>query len=85
MEKKYYDLHIHSCLSPCADNDMTPSNIAGMASLKGLDIIALTDHNTIKELSRLFSRMRKTRRCSGGGHGAYNGRGHSFDLSFPGA
>lgn len=42
----YYDLHIHSCLSPCADDDMTPVNIAAMARLKGLGIIALTDHNT---------------------------------------
>lgn len=41
----FYDLHIHSCLSPCADNEMTPMNIAGMAHIKGLDVIALTDHN----------------------------------------
>ncbi len=37
-----YDLHIHSCLSPCGDDDMTPANIAGMAALKGLEAIALT-------------------------------------------
>ncbi len=43
-----YDLHIHSCLSPCADDDMTPGNILGMAALIGLDIIALTDHNSCK-------------------------------------
>ncbi|MBR0165036.1 MAG: PHP domain-containing protein [Lachnospiraceae bacterium] len=43
-----YDLHIHSCLSPCADDDMTPCDIAGMAHVKGLDIIALTDHNTCR-------------------------------------
>ncbi len=43
-----YDMHIHSCLSPCGDNDMTPNNIAGMAHIKGLDIIALTDHNSCK-------------------------------------
>ena len=42
----YYDLHIHSCLSPCGDDDMTPANIAGMAAVKGLDVIALTDHNS---------------------------------------
>lgn len=42
----YYDMHIHSALSPCGDNDMTPNNIVGMARLCGLDIIALTDHNT---------------------------------------
>jgi PHP family Zn ribbon phosphoesterase len=40
------DLHIHSALSPCADNDMTPNNIVNMAALKGLDIIAVTDHNS---------------------------------------
>lgn len=39
------DLHIHSCLSPCADEDMTPCNIAAMARLKGLDAIAVCDHN----------------------------------------
>lgn len=43
-----YDLHIHSCLSPCGDDDMTPGNIVGMAAVKGLDVIALTDHNTCR-------------------------------------
>lgn len=43
-----YDLHIHSCLSPCGDDDMTPGNIAGMAAIKGLDVIAVTDHNSCK-------------------------------------
>lgn len=41
-----YDLHIHSCLSPCGDSDMTPNNIVNMALLAGFDIIALTDHNS---------------------------------------
>lgn len=41
-----YDLHIHTALSPCADNDMTPNNIVNMSLLKGLDIIAITDHNS---------------------------------------
>ena len=40
------DFHIHSCLSPCGDDDMTPNNIVNMALLNGLDVIALTDHNT---------------------------------------
>lgn len=43
-----YDLHIHSCLSPCGDDDMTPSNIVGMAVVKELDVIALTDHNSCR-------------------------------------
>ncbi|MCL2865316.1 MAG: PHP domain-containing protein [Lachnospiraceae bacterium] len=46
MTPLYYDLHLHSCLSPCGDDDMTPANIVGMAKLKGLDVIAITDHNS---------------------------------------
>lgn len=46
--KAYYDVHIHSCLSPCSDEDMTPNNIVNMSLLKELDIIAITDHNTLK-------------------------------------
>ena len=44
--KIYYDLHIHSALSPCGDEDMTPNNIVNMSVLKGLDVIAVTDHNS---------------------------------------
>ncbi|MBQ7116898.1 MAG: PHP domain-containing protein [Clostridia bacterium] len=44
--KLYYDLHLHSCLSPCGDNDMSPYNLVNMAKLLGYDIIALTDHNS---------------------------------------
>ncbi len=40
------DLHLHSCLSPCGDNDMTPYNLVNMAKLLGYDMIALTDHNS---------------------------------------
>lgn len=48
MNSYPYDFHIHSCLSPCGDNDMTPNNIVGMAAISGLEIIAITDHNTCK-------------------------------------
>lgn len=54
MKPFYYDLHVHSCLSPCADNDMTPNNIAGTAVLAGIDIMALTDHNTLKNCPAFF-------------------------------
>lgn len=59
MNKYYYDLHIHSCLSPCADNDMTPNNICGMAILGGLNIVALTDHNTCKNCPAFFEAAKK--------------------------
>ncbi len=39
------DMHIHSVLSPCGDLDMSPVRIIHEAKIKGLDIIAITDHN----------------------------------------
>ncbi len=54
MNRYFYDLHIHSCLSPCADDDATPANIAGMAALNGLQIVALTDHNTTRNCPAFF-------------------------------
>ena len=55
MTELYYDLHIHSCLSPCGDDDMTPANIAGMAAVKGLDVIAVTDHNSCKNCPAILA------------------------------
>ncbi len=43
----FYDLHIHSALSPCADDDMRPTNIVRMAMLNGLQLISVSDHNCI--------------------------------------
>ena len=46
MVKIYYDFHIHSALSPCGDEDNTVNNIVNMSKLKGLDAIAIADHNS---------------------------------------
>ena len=59
MNRYYYDLHIHSCLSPCASDDNTPNNIAGMATLCGLNIVALTDHNTCKNCPAFFEAAKR--------------------------
>ena len=59
MTEYFYDLHIHSALSPCADNDMTPNNIAGMAAIKGLSVLALTDHNSAKNCPAFFEACRR--------------------------
>ena len=59
MNRYYYDFHIHSCLSPCADNDMTPSNIAGMCTLAGLQIAALTDHNSTRNCPAFFAAAKR--------------------------
>lgn len=45
--KLNFDFHIHSALSPCGDNDMTPNNIVNLASLLGFDMVAICDHNSI--------------------------------------
>lgn len=54
-----YDFHIHSCLSPCGDKEMTPGNIVGMASLIGLHALALTDHNTCKNCPAFLEQAKK--------------------------
>jgi len=46
--KAYYDLHMHTCLSPCSEEEMTPNNVVNMSMIKGLDVIAITDHNSVK-------------------------------------
>lgn len=52
--KVWADMHIHSCLSPCADDEMTPQNIVNMALLKGLNMIAVTDHNAADNLPAIL-------------------------------
>ena len=59
MNRYYYDFHIHSCLSPCGDNDMTPNNIAGVCALAGLQIAALTDHNSVKNCPAFYKAAKK--------------------------
>lgn len=58
MSLFYYDLHIHSCLSPCAEDEMTPGNIAGMGSLAGINVMALTDHNSSRNCPAFFVQCR---------------------------
>jgi hypothetical protein len=59
MSRYYYDFHVHSCLSPCADDDNTPNNLAGMASLCGINIMALTDHNSCKNCPAFFEAAKR--------------------------
>jgi 3',5'-nucleoside bisphosphate phosphatase len=52
-EVKFFktDLHIHTCLSPCGDWEMTPSGIIRQASCQDLDMIAICDHNTAENVA----------------------------------
>lgn len=45
--KCFYDFHVHTGLSPCAEDEMSPWNVVNMAIIKGLNAIAVTDHNSI--------------------------------------
>ncbi len=44
------DLHIHTCLSPCAELEMTPRNIVSAARDAGLGIIGICDHNSCENV-----------------------------------
>jgi PHP family Zn ribbon phosphoesterase len=40
------DFHNHSCLSPCGSLDLSPRALADLAVLRGVKVLALTDHNS---------------------------------------
>lgn len=44
------DLHIHTCLSPCGNLEMSPRNIVRTAREKGMELIAVTDHNSTRNV-----------------------------------
>ena len=46
MRRVVADLHVHTALSPCASREMTPGDIVREAVRKGLDMIAICDHNS---------------------------------------
>lgn len=49
-----YDLHVHTCLSPGADDDMTPMKVIDKAVENGLDIIAIADTNAMDNVTAVF-------------------------------
>ncbi len=49
MNRYKADLHIHTVLSPCGSLEMSPQVIVQAARLKGLDVIAITDHNSTRQ------------------------------------
>jgi PHP family Zn ribbon phosphoesterase len=54
------DLHIHTCLSPCAELEMLPEFIVEQAQVLGLDIIAVTDHNSAENVAAVVNAARGT-------------------------
>ncbi len=44
------DLHVHTCLSPCAGLDMSPREVVHGALRQGIDLIAICDHNSAENV-----------------------------------
>ena len=57
------DLHIHTCLSPCADLKMSPLAIAEQAKIKEIDIIGICDHNSAENVPALIKAANKYKIC----------------------
>jgi len=54
MRKVRADLHLHTCLSPCADNQMQATVIVERAVKMGLDMIGICDHNSAQNIEALL-------------------------------
>ncbi|MCK7477074.1 MAG: PHP domain-containing protein [Candidatus Moduliflexus flocculans] len=55
------DLHIHTCLSPCGELAMSPRAVVERARAAGLDLIAVTDHNTTRNAAAVARRRPRAR------------------------
>jgi PHP family Zn ribbon phosphoesterase len=57
------DLHIHTCLSPCSDWEMSPKKIVAKSIEKQLDIIAICDHNSAENVQAVMHLGEKMGLC----------------------
>jgi PHP family Zn ribbon phosphoesterase len=53
------DLHIHTCLSPCTELDMSPKGILTSAKNKGIDIVGICDHNSTENSQAVMNAAKK--------------------------
>ena len=53
------DLHIHTCLSPCTELNMSPKGILTVAKKKGIDILGICDHNTSENSLAIMKAAKK--------------------------
>lgn len=61
MREVRADLHIHTVLSACAEVEMIPPLIVEEALHKGLNLIAITDHNTVGNAGAVMEAAKGTR------------------------
>lgn len=60
-------MHIHTCLSPCADEGMRPAAIVREARRKRADIIGICDHNSMENVEAVMKAgVRENLRVLGG-------------------
>lgn len=52
------DLHVHTCLSPCTELDMSPKTILAAAKKKRIDIIGICDHNSTENSRAVMNAAR---------------------------
>jgi hypothetical protein len=59
MKELRADLHIHTCLSPCAEQEMVPTAIVRRARELGLDMIAICDHNSAENVAAVAAAAKR--------------------------
>jgi predicted metal-dependent phosphoesterase TrpH len=59
MRKVRADLHLHTCLSPCADSQMQATAIVERAGKIGLDMIGICDHNSAENAAAVVKAGRR--------------------------
>lgn len=59
MKEFKMDLHIHTCLSPCAESEMLPMAIVTKARQRNLDVIGICDHNSAENVSAVRKAAQK--------------------------
>jgi PHP family Zn ribbon phosphoesterase len=55
------DLHIHTCLSPCTELNMSPNGILTAAKKKGIDILGICDHNSTEKSQAILNAAKEMR------------------------
>ncbi len=53
------DLHVHTCLSPCTELDMSPKRILASAKKKEIDILGICDHNSSENSLAIINAAQK--------------------------
>jgi len=57
------DLHVHTCLSPCTELDMSPREIVNRAKIQEIDIIGICDHNSTENSPAAMEAGKKLNVC----------------------